>query len=65
MQPQEKAQLVAGYTTTAGLASTPIWLTEMVSYFHVGAALMAFLVGLTTLYLNILKIRKVRKELKE
>lgn len=57
----EKVQLPAGYTVSVALTSTPIWLEDVITWFEFGVIVVGLLVGLTTLWLNIVKIRKAGK----
>lgn len=61
----EQAQVPAGYTVSVGLTTTPVWFSDMSTYLEITALSIGVLVGLTTLYLNYLNIKKRSNELKE
>lgn len=54
----DSAQIVAGYSVTGTLASTPVWLDSLTAWFELVAVILAVLVGVTTVWLNIQKINK-------
>lgn len=54
----EPIQIPAGYVVSAGLSSTPLWLQDAATWFEFGIVVCGFLIGVTTLWLNIRKILK-------
>lgn len=46
----------AGYTVSATLTSTPLWVQKFTEYLQLGVVAVGLAVGLTALYLNLLRI---------
>ena len=61
MNIQDKIQEGAGYLTSAGLTSTPLWL-EIVSAAQLAGLFVGLFVGLATLYLTCLRIKKLKAD---
>lgn len=54
----EPIQIPAGYVVSASLSSTPLWLQDATTWFEFGIVVCGFLIGVTTLWLNIRKLLK-------
>lgn len=57
-QKADSVQVPFGYGVAAGLASTPVWVTEITTWFELIALFIGICVGATTIWLNIVRIRK-------
>jgi hypothetical protein len=55
----EYAQDAAGYTVSAGLVSTPIWLQTLTGWLEPMAIIIGIGVGLSTIYLNWKRSKKL------
>lgn len=52
----------AGYTVSAGLTTSPVWLEHVTAYMQLGAVTFGVLVGVTTVWLNLVKIRNLKRQ---
>ena len=52
-------QVPTGYVVSGGLTTTPVWMSSMTTWLDLIIILIGVAVGLTTLYINVLKIRKI------
>lgn len=59
----ESLQVPAGYTVSAGLYSVPVWVQDLSGWLQFFAVVCAVLVGASTFYLNMLKIREKSRRL--
>lgn len=59
---QAKAETIIPYTVSGGLISSPVWLAALTSWLQFIAVLVGIAVGLTTIHLNRLKIKKEKQD---
>lgn len=58
----DKAQVTIGATVSGGLVSSPVWLNTLTDWLQLLAVIIGLLVGLTTLQLNRIRIKKETTE---
>jgi hypothetical protein len=58
----DSIQIPAGYAVSAGVGTTPLWVSNLTDWLELLAIFFAVLVGATTAYLNYLKIRRERSK---
>lgn len=58
MKDVEQATIVKGYAVAAATVSTPAWVHALTDFGQMIVVMLGILIGVTTLYLNIQKIRK-------
>lgn len=56
------AQLSAGYAVTCATGTAPIWSQGVEGWLSILSLSLAVLVGAATLYLNIMKIKKLHRD---
>lgn len=61
----ESFQINTGYGVAAGIGTVPYWVHELSGWLQFGAVIFAFLVGLSTFYLNMMRIGERRRKDKE
>ena len=57
----EQAQIGIGYTVAAGLTTAPVWVQKLTDWFDLLLLVIGVAVGLTTLWINIQRIRRGKK----
>lgn len=65
IQKVEHMQVPAGYGVSAALTTTPAWMNAVQTWMDFGLVAVGVAVGLTTLWLNLIKIKKVKDEHKD
>ncbi len=58
----DQALIPTGYLTSAGLTTTPVWLDSVITWMEFGAVTIGLVVGITTIYFNILRIKSLKKK---
>lgn len=59
-QKAEQFQVPAGYAVTGTLSSTPLWLQPVSNWLEFVILIIGVIVGITTVWLNIIKIERAR-----
>ena len=65
IQKVEHMQVPIGYGVSAGLTTTPAWMDAVHTWGDFALFVIGVLVGLTTLWLNVIKINKEQDEHKD